>query len=229
MKQALEGFPVSDVYGWLDSTAALHWLKGGGEYKQFVRNRVKKIVEKAYIQWRYVNTKENPADLGSRGGKVDESTQLWLKGLKWLSKQEDWPDDITTVSTVETRAELKPTKEILATAVEEKNPFDDLLGKYELWKTIRIMAWIKRFSFIAKRCNRDKKISGPITTVETEAILKFWIKKTQDQAQNRQNLKKTVRDSICKKTKNAYSNVEVEFKANFPYTSPMQIYSARNS
>ena len=66
----MEGFPVSDVYGWLDSTTALHRLKGGGEYKQFIRNRVKKILEKAYIQWRYVNTKENPADLGSRGVKV---------------------------------------------------------------------------------------------------------------------------------------------------------------
>ena len=101
VKQALKGFPVSDVYGWLDSTTALHWLKRGGEYKQFIRNRVKKILEKAYIQWRYVNTKENPADLGSRGGKVDESTQLWLKGPEWLSKQDVWPDDITTVSTVE--------------------------------------------------------------------------------------------------------------------------------
>ena len=27
LKQALKGFPVSDVYGWLDSTTALHWLK----------------------------------------------------------------------------------------------------------------------------------------------------------------------------------------------------------
>ncbi len=52
VKHALEGFPVSEVYGWLDSTVALHWLKGGGEYKQFVRNRVLKILEKAYIQWR---------------------------------------------------------------------------------------------------------------------------------------------------------------------------------
>ena len=40
---------------------------------------MEKILEKAYIQWRYVNTKENPADLGSRGSKVDESKQLWLK------------------------------------------------------------------------------------------------------------------------------------------------------
>ena len=46
------------------------------------------------------------------------------------------------------------------------------------------MAWIKRFSFNAKQRNREKKISGPITTVETEAVLNFWIKKTQDQGRN---------------------------------------------
>ena len=108
------------------------------------------------------------------------------KGAEWLSKQGDWPDDITTVSTVESRAELKSVKEILAIAVEEKNLFDDLLEKYELWKTIGIMASIKRFSFNAKQRNREKKVSGPITTVETEAILNFWIKKTQDQGRNSQ-------------------------------------------
>ena len=88
VKQALQGLPVSGVYGWLDSTVALHWIKGHGEYKQFVHNRVRKIQEKGYIQWRYVNTCENPADLGSRGGAVNEKTELWLKGPNWsLSKR----------------------------------------------------------------------------------------------------------------------------------------------
>jgi uncharacterized protein YoxC len=184
VKQALEGFPVSEVYGWLDSTVALHWLKGGGEYKQFVRNRVLKILEKAYIQWRYVNTKENPADLGSRGGNVTEAAQLWLSGPEWLSKQERWPDDVTTMSTDQSRAELKPVKEILVVAVDEKSPFDELLEKHELWKTIRIMSWMKRFIHNTKRCNKEKKISGPITTAETETILKFWILKAQNEGKN---------------------------------------------
>ena len=184
VKQALEGFPVSDVHGWLDSTVALHWLKGGGDYKQFVRNRVQKIIEKAYIHWRYVNTKENPADLGSRGGSVNESTQLWLKGPEWLSKEGSWPSDITTTPTGESRTELKPIKEILAVAVVEDNLFDKLLEKHELWKTIRIMAWIRRFIYNVKRCNRKKKISGAITTEETVTILNFWILKTQNEGQN---------------------------------------------
>ena len=36
LKEALKGFPIGSVYGWLDSSVALHWIKGGGNYKQFV-------------------------------------------------------------------------------------------------------------------------------------------------------------------------------------------------
>ena len=39
---ALDGFPVSFLVGWLDSSVALHWIRGRGEYKLFVANRVKK-------------------------------------------------------------------------------------------------------------------------------------------------------------------------------------------
>ena len=51
IKEALEGFLVSKVYGWLDSTVALHWIQGNGEYKQFVGNRMKEIQE-YQITWR---------------------------------------------------------------------------------------------------------------------------------------------------------------------------------
>ena len=30
--EALEGFPVTEKHCWLDSTVALHWVKGPGEY-----------------------------------------------------------------------------------------------------------------------------------------------------------------------------------------------------
>ena len=43
VKNAFDGLPVSSTHCWLDSTVALHWIEGGGEYKQFVQNRVMKI------------------------------------------------------------------------------------------------------------------------------------------------------------------------------------------
>ncbi|XP_028416264.1 uncharacterized protein LOC114540190 [Dendronephthya gigantea] len=46
VREALEGFPVSQVFGWLDSTVALHWIKGNGELKQFVGNEVQIIISR---------------------------------------------------------------------------------------------------------------------------------------------------------------------------------------
>ena len=60
VREALEGYPVDQVYYWSDSTVALHWIRGRGEYKQFVHNRVCKIRDKNWITWGYVPIKENP-------------------------------------------------------------------------------------------------------------------------------------------------------------------------
>ena len=90
---------------------ALHWINGGGEYKQFVANRAMKIQEYSGITWRHVPTKENPADLGSRGGQVDYS-KLWWEGPECLSDKEKWPTDIVTSRTPEGQAEAKITKEL---------------------------------------------------------------------------------------------------------------------
>ena len=50
VKRVLKRFPVKECYGWLDSTMALYWINGSGNYKQFVCNRVKQIKEKSYIK-----------------------------------------------------------------------------------------------------------------------------------------------------------------------------------
>ena len=186
VKEALEGFPVRKVYGWLDSTVALHWIRGNGEYKQFVGNRVRKIQEKQ-ITWRHVPTEENPADVGSRGGEVSKLTTLWWRGPSWLSQPQDWPPDLVTASTQETEAEeVKQTREVFALAVEktnEANAFDKLLEKHELWRVLRVGAWVVRF-LRNTRTNRKNRVVGPLTTEEIEKQTTFWIKRTQQQAKS---------------------------------------------
>ena len=86
--EALAGFPINRVVGWSDSSVALHWIKGNGKYKQFVKNRVDKICSKENIAWRYISTTENPADIGSRGCAVNKLGELWWKGPKWLPNYE---------------------------------------------------------------------------------------------------------------------------------------------
>ena len=96
VRNALDNVPSPKVFGWLDSTVALHWIKGNGQYKQFVANRVTKIQFHKEIKWRYVPTDENPADLASRGAPVNSA--LWQQGPKWLQEKSKWPVNPVTRS-----------------------------------------------------------------------------------------------------------------------------------
>ena len=78
VKALLDGLPVGQCYGWLDSMVALSWINGCGNYKQLVNNLVKLIREKSYITRRHAGTKENPADIGSRGCYADQLPEKWL-------------------------------------------------------------------------------------------------------------------------------------------------------
>ena len=127
VREALEGFPVIQVHCWLDSSVALHWIRGTRNYKQFVHNRVQKIQAKEFIQWRHVGTLENPADLGSRGGDVSETRDLWWQGPEWLSHPECWPPDIVTSATQETLTEAKTVRELFKVAMAEKDEFCESL------------------------------------------------------------------------------------------------------
>jgi hypothetical protein len=72
--------PAENTKNALDSTIALYWIKGGGTYKQFVANRVRKINEKEFIEWRHVTTDQNQADVGSRGCLGNNLSKIWLNG-----------------------------------------------------------------------------------------------------------------------------------------------------
>lgn len=110
VRNALQnGDPV--VHCWLDSTVALCWIQGSGEYRQFVANRVQKIQQHREIVWRHVPIDKNPADLGSRGGTVTR-TSLWIHGPPWLPNPDQWPKNIEVKHSSESRAEAKVTKEI---------------------------------------------------------------------------------------------------------------------
>ena len=95
VKNAVRELPKPTIYGWLDSTVALHWILGNGQYHQFVANRVHKIKENPEIKWRHVPTLDNPSDLASIGGLVT-NTELWWSGPAWLQDPEKWPDNPVT-------------------------------------------------------------------------------------------------------------------------------------
>ena len=88
--------PISQARSWSDSMNVLYWIHGKGkQYRPFVTNRIGEIQRQSNPeQWHYVESKENPADLCSRGlraTRLNEST-LWWRGPDFLSKHEsEWP------------------------------------------------------------------------------------------------------------------------------------------
>ena len=78
----------------------------------------------------------------------------------------------------ETEAEAKLTKEVFAVAVEARDDFDEVLERHTFWRTIRISAWVMRF---LQNCRSKKwnRVSGPLTTAETEIQVKWWIRREQ--------------------------------------------------
>ena len=60
----------------------------------FVKNRITEITNKKNVEFRYINTKDNPADLPSKGISSKELKQstLWWNGPEWLKDDlPSWP------------------------------------------------------------------------------------------------------------------------------------------
>ena len=136
------------------------------------------IQEHSGITWRHVPTQENPADLGSRGGQVDDS-KLWWQGPEWLSDKEKWPTDIVTSRTHESQTEAKITKELLSGATASTGCLNVLLGKFDLTKTLTIVTWTARF-IRNSRLKKQERMMGPLTTDEIKNQQLFWTKRPQD-------------------------------------------------
>ena len=97
VRKAIEPvLPISAIYYWTDSITTLYWIQGTSkEFKQFIENRVGEIRELSDVEgWRHVPGKSNPADLPSRGVRLEDlaDNSLWWNGPTWLHESEEhWP------------------------------------------------------------------------------------------------------------------------------------------
>ncbi|XP_026464135.1 uncharacterized protein LOC113366692 [Ctenocephalides felis] len=110
--------PISESFLWCDSSIVLAWLKTDPSLlKMFVSNRVAEILDLTPgIAWRHVCSKENAADIVSRGVKTPvelADCNLWWHGPACLLQDSsNWPnrfaDDVK---------EAIPERKVLATTV----------------------------------------------------------------------------------------------------------------
>ncbi|XP_057335449.1 uncharacterized protein LOC130674197 [Microplitis mediator] len=162
------------IYCWTDSTIVLHWLNTSPQHlKTFVSNRVADIQNKTIIdKWHHVPTKDNPADLVSRGVLPADflSMKIWRKGPLWLSEpQNKWP-----VTNLHFSKEIPEQRRFtcLFTTKREFTTFDKFSN---LDRLMRSLAYCFRFV-------RGRQTKGPLTVKELREVEIRVIKAVQRQA-----------------------------------------------
>lgn len=138
---------VKESFLWTDSTIALAWISDQPyRWTQFVANRVSDIQQNSEsATWHHVRSKDNPADLISRGLNPTElaSSQLWWKGPHWITQPPlSWPGQGTAPLAV--IPELRTMKKVFIVT----NVFmtDDLLTRFSTFsKLVRVTALLRRF------------------------------------------------------------------------------------
>ena len=174
---------VSSLHCWLDSTVALYWINGQGEYRQFVANRVAKIQSHTRVEWHHVTTKQNPADVGSRGGNI-VGNDLGRTGPEWLKDPTKWPPKQVLAATREVEEEKRLSKNLQALTLQQQvvaDLFDELLKKFSLRKVLNVSAWVNRF---VKNCkvSCENRETGPLMSSEVEDRELWWTKRAQREA-----------------------------------------------
>ncbi|KAL0838691.1 hypothetical protein ABMA28_016761 [Loxostege sticticalis] len=172
VKSCLDSHDIK-IHGWVDSMAVLGWLHGDADrWKPFVANRVNQITAVMPSDcWRYVKSKENPADCASRGNTATElkQHQLWWQGPDWLLTYKPMNDKNEIQYT--TDEEVKKIKSVNVVQLNKtESIINDLLTRNSsLTKPIKILGWIMRF---IKRNHHQDHLSCEELRQSREMIIK---------------------------------------------------------
>ncbi|XP_077865856.1 uncharacterized protein LOC144352901, partial [Saccoglossus kowalevskii] len=123
-------------------------------------------------QWRYVNTKDNPADYASRGLRVDDTIhrERWLNGPGFLwNPQSQWPRcDVSMVITCDDPEVKREVNTVIVSRTD--SGVDRILSYFSSWMKLKVeVAWI----------------------LTAKNNLQHWVKKRKEL---RQDVSKTVMD-----------------------------------
>ena len=181
-------YTIRRVVFWTDSNVVLQYLNNESRrFHTFVANRVAEIREASEAeQWHYVQGKQNPADVCSRGLSVTElkNEPGWLGGPEFLKYNEDrWPHQGESSVLSETDPEVRAS---YATATESQA--ESSLPKperFSSWlKLKRVVAWMVRFvRNLASRVQPQhySPASGPLSASELDRAETIILQDVQSQ------------------------------------------------
>ena len=145
---------IDNVFYWTDSQTVLCYIQSHTlRFHTFVANRIATIHEASSIkQWRYVDTKNNPADDASRGFTPKEMLQntRWIQGPAFLwQDKECWPTMPQVIhDPLQNDKEVKGNiSTCTSVVVQTITDFDKLLQHFSCWLRLkRSVAWLLVFA-----------------------------------------------------------------------------------
>lgn len=175
------GSTLNDIHFWTDSSTVLSWLRRNQQWARFVWNRVTEIKKLSDVKtWRHVPGSLNPADLPSRGCTSQQLLDSdWMKGPSWLrahkshwsAEQFEINEDLVEAEKVKKsrsseKGGPKGTNDesclhlICVNGTVDQHDTPWYLRRFSSYnKTIRMMAWIRRFTENSKpigtSCNEE--------------------------------------------------------------------------
>ena len=134
---------------WCDSTSVIQLIRNTSKrFHPFVANRLSVIHDgSSPEQWRYVDSKSNPADDVSRGITAEYliKSKRWLNGPDFLCKTEEcWPKRIVVADLSNEHPNVKPEGRVLMAS--HQNALYPFIDHYSSWDRLkRGVAWLLRF------------------------------------------------------------------------------------
>lgn len=128
---------------WTDSSTVLKYISNENKrFRTFVANRISIIREASDpAQWRYVHTKQNPADDASRGLTVHKllNSKTWLSGPEFLWKaRETWIHYEVESTVEEDDPEVKLEISTNTITIQEDNATNQLITYFSDWKRLQL-------------------------------------------------------------------------------------------
>ncbi|MCP3663650.1 MAG: DDE-type integrase/transposase/recombinase, partial [Gammaproteobacteria bacterium] len=178
--------PITRIILWTDSECVLHWRNSSKPLAGFVENRLKEIsAQSEDTSFRYIPTKENPADFLTRGLTVDEikDNSLWSGGPSWMSQaEEEWPPytfpKISEEVSEKVQSEMKKKSSVAFSSIQILSP--GILSEIDEKRFSTLTQLLRVTVMVMRSCNRflQRKPSLLPSSVSDGAIWWKWRKST---------------------------------------------------
>ncbi|XP_063929879.1 uncharacterized protein LOC135142140 [Zophobas morio] len=160
-----------NCYCWTDSQIVLSWLAAEpSNWKTFVANRVSEIQDLTNgCTWNHVNSRDNPADIITRGAYPRELAkhQLWSSGPSWLYQLEINTSREHEKSLAQTEASLEKRTVVAINLQRNKDAMVifTLFSTFSKLKTF-VACWKRVIKNLQNRVKKQPEVTGNLTLGE---------------------------------------------------------------